>query len=303
MFLKSIVFLVLIAFQVNFLFASPQQKTVNADSLVIKKLTYKKIDTVNLKLQLYYPKGYQKNKQYPAIIFYFGGGWNSGSTNQFEQHARYFSSRGMISILADYRVYSRNKTSPFEAVKDARSALRFIKINSKDLNIDTTKIVASGASAGGHLAAGCDLLQLDEAGEDLTISTKPAALVLFNPVFDNGPGGYGFERIGERYPEISPIHNIKIGAAPTILFFGTKDKFVPIETAKLYKRKIEAVGTKCDLFIFEGQEHGFFNYQKTGNNTYFLETLKEADIFLNSLGLIKGKPTLQHFKVYSPEYK
>ncbi|MET3114305.1 acetyl esterase [Pedobacter sp. CG_S7] len=295
MFLKPAAFLLLIFLQVNFLYASTPQKRLNTDSLLIKKRTYKKIDTVDLKLHLYYPQGYKKNKQYPAIIFFFGGGWNSGSINQFEQHARYFSSRGMISILADYRVFSRNKTSPFEAVKDARSALRYIKIHSKNLNIDSTKIVASGGSAGGHLAAACDLLNVDEAGDDLAISTKPVALVLFNPVFDNGPGGYGYERIGEGYPEISPIHNIKIGAAPTILFFGTKDKFVPIETAKLYKSKIEAVGTKCDLFLFEGQGHGFFNYHKIGKNTYFLETLKEADHFLYSLGLIKGKPTLHQY--------
>ncbi|EOR93535.1 lipase, putative esterase [Arcticibacter svalbardensis MN12-7] len=128
----------------------------------------------------------------------------------------------MIAILADYRVFSRNKTSPFEAVKDARSAMRYIRIHSEELQIDTSEIVASGASAGGHLAAACDLIAIDEAREDKSVSTKPAALVLFNPVVDNGPGGYGYERIGDKYHVFSPFYNIKVGAAPTIVFFGKK---------------------------------------------------------------------------------
>lgn len=53
-------------------------------------------------------------------------------------------------------------------------------------------------------------------------STKPFALVLFNPVIDNGPGGYGRERIGDCYQEISPLHNISKGAAPAIIFWNKR---------------------------------------------------------------------------------
>ncbi|MDZ7720770.1 MAG: hypothetical protein U5K72_18270 [Balneolaceae bacterium] len=45
-------------------------------------------------------------KKYSAIVFYFGGGWVGGSINQFEPHARYFSRRGMVAFLVDYRVYN-----------------------------------------------------------------------------------------------------------------------------------------------------------------------------------------------------
>lgn len=260
---------------------------LNASKLGPREAVYKKVDTLNLKLRLYYPPDDNKNKIYPAIIFFFGGGWTGGSYEQFEKHAKYFAMRGMVAVLADYRVYSRNKTSPFEAVKDARSAIRYLRINSRELRIDSGKIVASGGSAGGHLAAATDLTRLDEPNENISVSARPSALVLFNPVFDNGPDGYGYDRVGERYTEISPLHNIIKGAAPTIVFLGTKDKFIPVKTAELYKRKLEEVGSRCALFLYKDQPHGFFNFKARKDNHYFFETLKQADTFLVSLGYIK----------------
>lgn len=259
-----------------------------------QELVYKEINGIQLKLSLYNPDGFNKNKKYPTIIFFFGGGWSGGSITQFEDQAQYFASRGMITILADYRVKSRNDTSPFEAVKDAKSAMRYIKIHAKTLHIDTNKIVAAGGSAGGHLAAATTLLPgLDEEGEDLSVSTKANALVLFNPVIDNGPGGYGYERIGDRFLEISPMHNVTKGAPPTIFFLGTKDKHIPVATAESYKAKMEAVGSRCDLFIYENQEHGFFNKNKKDGDKYYNETVRQADLFLASLGYLQGKPTIK----------
>lgn len=259
-----------------------------------QELVYKEINGTQLKLSLYNPDGFNKNKKYPTIIFFFGGGWSGGSITQFEDQAQYFASRGMITILADYRVKSRNDTSPFEAVKDAKSAMRYIKIHAKTLHIDTNKIVAAGGSAGGHLAAATTLLPgLDEEGEDLSVSTKANALVLFNPVIDNGPGGYGYERIGDRFLEISPMHNVTKGAPPTIFFLGTKDKHIPVATAESYKAKMEAVGSRCDLFIYENQEHGFFNKNKKDGDKYYNETVRQADLFLASLGYLQGKPTIK----------
>jgi len=80
------------------------------------------------------------------------------------------------------------------------------------------------------------------------------------------------------------------------LFFGTKDKYVPVETAKLYQAKMEAVGSRCDLFIYQDQQHGFFNYKPAGDKTYFLKTMYETDVFLESLGIINGKPAIDQYK-------
>jgi acetyl esterase len=163
-----------------------------------KEYTYKQIDSITLKLFVKNPDNFINKKHFPTIIFFFGGGWNSGNVTQFKAHAEYLSSRGMITVLADYRVKTRHQTTPFDAVADAKSAIRFLRQNSKKLNIDKEKIAASGGSAGGHLAAAAATVPgLNDPNDNLKVSAKPNALVLFNPVFDNGPTGYGYERIGE----------------------------------------------------------------------------------------------------------
>lgn len=254
------------------------------------ELTYKVINKDTLKLILRYPPNFHSSKKYPTIIFFFGGGWNGGKVSQFKPQAEYFASRGMITVLADYRVKNRQGTTPYESVKDAKSAIRFIRKYAEELNIDPEKIVASGGSAGGHLAAATGVLPgLEELDEDLSISSKANALVLFNPVFDNGPDGYGYERVGERYLEISPMHNIRNEAPPTIVFLGTEDKLIPTETAEKYKAKMVAIGSRCDLHLYEGQKHGFFN-QKKDSNKFYKKTVRETDLFLISLSYLVGKP-------------
>jgi len=256
---------------------------------IIKDLVYKKIDTTALHLKVYYPDDYVKGKIYPSIVFFFGGGWISGSLTQFEPQAKHFASIGVIGITADYRFQKRNHTTPFEAAEDARSAIRYLRQHSAELGIDPLKLAAGGGSAGGQLAAVADLVPSGQKDEDPAISCRPNALVLFNPVFNNGPGNYGYDRIGARYKEISPFHNIKSGAAPTIIFFGTKDQLVPVDTAKNYQAVMQKNGNRCELFFYEGQEHGFFNYRAGGDLRYYLQTLEKATAFLKSLGYIRDK--------------
>jgi len=225
------------------------------------------------------------------MVFFFGGGWNGGSTDQFEPHARYFSSRGIVCFLADYRVKSRQQTTPFESLKDAKTAIRYVRENAGTFHIDPDKIIAAGGSAGGHLAAAAALIDgHNEESDGLSVSCVPNALVLFNPVIDNGPGGYGYERIGDQYPTFSPLHNIRNGAPPTIFFLGTQDRLIPVETAKYYQILMERVGSRCELFLYEGEGHGFFNYRSPEN---YYHTVMEADKFLQELGFLTGEPTLK----------
>ncbi|WP_236980429.1 alpha/beta hydrolase [Membranihabitans maritimus] len=249
---------------------------------------YKKFDTTELSMDIYLPEDYKDGNNYPAMVFFFGGGWHGGNVNHFQPHAEYFSSRGIVCFAADYRVKSRQGTSPFESLKDAKSAIRYVRENAKEYKIDPSRIIASGGSAGGHLAAATAFVEkYNEEGDNMAISCVPNVLVLFNPVIDNGPGGYGYERIGDDYKAFSPLHNIREGAPPTILFLGTKDKLIPVETVKYYKKVMERVGSRCDLFLYQNEPHGFFNYSHPDN---YISTVREADKFLNSLGYLEGAP-------------
>ena len=256
-----------------------------------ERFLYKKVDTAQLYLEVYPSVINDPSKPAPAMVFFFGGGWNSGTVKQFEPHAKYFIQRGITCILVDYRVKEKHKSTPFESLKDAKSAIRYIRAHATDLHIDSSKIIASGGSAGGHLAAATAIItDYNESTDNLAISSVPNALVLFNPVFDNGPGGYGYERIGDAYKSFSPLHNIKAGAPPSIVFLGDKDHLVPVETAKYYKQVMEKVKSRCDLFIYEGQGHGFFNYK---NLEYYKKTVLETDTFLQSLGYLNKAPIVE----------
>jgi acetyl esterase len=245
---------------------------------------YKTIDTTRLHLEIYYPETIDSNRLYPAMIFFFGGGWNTGKIIHFEHHARHFSGKGLICFLVDYRVKSRHGTTPFESLKDAKSAIRYIRSQAKQFRVDTGSIIAAGGSAGGHLAAATAVIDdFNEASDDLTVSCKPNALVLYNPVIDNGPGSYGFERIGVHYRDFSPLHNIRAGTPPVVFFLGTKDRLIPVETAQYFRTVMEKVGSRCDLHLFEDQDHGFFNY---GNQQYYAETVRLTEEFLQSLGYL-----------------
>lgn len=255
-----------------------------------EQVIYKQIDTISLSLEVYYPANYQSSGPHPAMVFFFGGGWKGGTTEQFVPHARYFAGRGMVCFLADYRVSSRHGTTPFESLRDAKSAVRYIRQHAEKFHIDPDSIVASGGSAGGHLAAATALVDgFNDSTDDLSVSCKPNTLVLFNPVIDNGPGGYGYERVGEQYKYFSPLHNIRKGAPPTIFFLGTEDDLIPVETARYYQTVMEKVGSRCELVLYEEEGHGFFNY---GSRYNYWQTVLSADEFLRSLGYIEGGPGL-----------
>jgi acetyl esterase/lipase len=255
------------------------------------EVLYKQIDTTQLFLEIYHPDKMDSAEKYPAMVFFFGGGWKKGNRTHFLNHAKYFSKRGLVCFLVDYRTRDKNQTTPFESLKDAKSAIRFIRKNASDFNIDANKILASGGSAGGHLAAATALIEeYNEDSDDLSVSCVPKALVLFNPVIDNGPGGYGFERIGSEYKNFSPLHNLKKGTPATIIFLGTNDNLIPVETAEYYKTVMEKVGSRCDLKLYEGEGHGFFNYNKFDN---YKKTVFAADQFLQSLGYLDEAPAVK----------
>ena len=243
--------------------------------------TYKKMGGVELKLHIFNPEGHKVGDKRPVIVFFFGGGWNGGTPSQFYPQCEHLAKRGMVAISAEYRVKSRNGTSPLECVKDGNSAVRWVRAHAVELGIDPKKVAAGGGSAGGHVAAATGTTRgIFEEGEDVSVSSKPDALVLFNPVYDNGPKGYGHSRVKEYWKKISPMHNLDKTTPPTIVFLGTKDKLIPVATAEKYRDLMEDAGVKSELFLYEGQPHGFFNKAK------YDETVKEMDRFLVQLGFL-----------------
>ncbi len=253
-----------------------------------KAMTFKTVGDRELKVHLHFPPGWKSGDKRPAIIFFFGGGWTGGTVRQFEFQADYLAGRGMVAARADYRVKSRDGVTPDKCVEDARSAVRWMRKNAGRLGIDPQKLIASGGSAGGHLAA-CTMIDdsVEAAGDDLSISTIPQAMVLFNPVLS-----FEHEMIISRLGDnkhlarkISPTSHLSKKSPPALILFGTNDRLKAFGDE--YWKKAEQVGVRAEKFLAEGQPHGFFN-----RPPWRERTIIAADKFLASLGYLKGKPTV-----------
>ncbi len=251
----------------------------------VEEFVYKKTPQGDLKMYVHFPPGWTAQDKRPAIVFFFGGGWTSGRVTQFEPQAKYLAQRGMVAARADYRVRSRHGTAPDKCVEDAKSAVRWLRVNAAKLGIDPQRIVASGGSAGGHIAAcTATVPDFEAAGEDSSISSRPNLLVLFNPVLNTVAIGekYGMSEIGRK---ISPNQHLSKDVPPTILFFGTEDRFT--DGGKEFIQKAKDLGLQAQLYLAPGQPHGFFNRSPWQERTTFL-----MDEFLAAHGYLKGKPTL-----------
>lgn len=284
--MKKIIFVFLIFFNTVLLYANPAPD---------KKVVYKKVDGIELSLHFFFPENHKNTDKVPTIVFFHGGGWKGGGVSHFYNQSNYFASRGMVAISVQYRVENQHKTTPKECVKDGKSAMRFLKKNASKYGIDPDKIIAGGGSAGGHVAAAVATLKgFNEKGDDTLVSCIPKALLLFNPVANNSQEGYGYNRVKDYWEEFSPYHNIKINTPPTLIMLGTKDKLFTPALAKQYQQKMESFGVRCDLILYKDQDHAFFNINKSEEMHY--QTMKDADIFLTSLGYLQGPPTVSEFR-------
>jgi len=191
-----------------------------------------------------------------------------------------------VGISVQYRLCKAGSgVTPFECVKDGRSAVRYVRSHAKELGIDPEKIIVSGGSAGGHVAASTTLFAgPDEMGEDATVSSKANALVLLFPVIDTSKEGYGNAKCGEHWQDISPLHQVKAGLPPTIVFHGTGDTVCPYAGAKAFDEAMHKAGNRCELITNEGGRHGYLMFDRA----LFDETLKRTEVFLSSLKLLQG---------------
>jgi acetyl esterase/lipase len=246
-------------------------------------------------MYIFNPKNQQPSDRRAAIVFFFGGGWQSGSPTQFQNQCRRLAERGMVALAADYRVQSRHGANVVDCVADAKSAIRWVRSNAERLGVDPGRIAAGGGSAGGHLAACTALVPgFDDKGS--ATSSVPNALVLFNPALalarmgDDEP----FEprqaesirkRIGGDPEAVSPFHHIRSKAPPTIIFHGKDDSVVPYRTIERFAEVMAKAGNRCELVSYDGQSHGFFNYRR-GDNAYYQKTLAATEQFLEQLGFL-----------------
>ena len=249
-----------------------------------QKVVYKTVGKRSLSLHFFYPHEHTPSDSRAAFITFHGGGWVNRTPRYFYPFADHFAKQGLIGISVEYRLHkSEPGVTVFDCVKDARSAIRYVRKHAKELGIDPKKIIVSGGSAGGHLAAGTALFdEINDTGDDLSISTMPNLLVLYYPVIDTSPDGYGYEKIGDRWQELSPVDNVRNDLPPTLILHGTGDTVTPYAGAKRFEQNMLNAGNVCHLISYEGGRHGYFIFDLK----LFEEAMSQTEEFLEKQGLL-----------------
>jgi acetyl esterase len=254
---------------------------------------YKTVGERKLTLQYDYPPDWNPTDQRPGIVFFFGGGWTSGTPAQFKPQAEYFAKRGLVCVRADYRLRTRDNITPDKCVEDAISAMRWVRGHAAQFGIDPKRIVAAGGSAGGHLAA-CTFFAegISSPEDDKVVSPKPNAMILYNPVLDlvavrseravrNGNFFAGVD--DATLKKISPALYLRKEMPPTLVLDGAKDWLNP--QIREFVEKGKAMGAPVEAWYAEGQSHGFFN-----KAPWLEKTTAEADAFLCRIGYLGKEP-------------
>jgi acetyl esterase/lipase len=282
-------FLILILFALLNKVSSAQESTVHQNQLV-----YKVIAGQELAVDMFYSEASETSDSNSAIAFFHGGGWVFGDPSEFFETCRRYAGLGYVTFSFQYRLsrnndgtYPHPDISPIESVKDARSAIRWLRAHADSLKIDPDKIVVGGQSAGGQLALATALLDsINESTDNLDISPVPNALLLFSSNVNTLEPWIDM-LLSDRSDEIwsiSPYHNLKKPMPPAIAFHGEEDNQVLPYIVRMFKTSMYELGNYYDLHWYPGRKH----YLGEGNEKYaryFDEDILElTDAFLEKFG-------------------
>lgn len=250
-------------------------------------LIYKTVDDKALALWIYKPRNWKANDRRPCVVWFFGGAWKVGTPEQFAAQSKYLAKRGMVAVTVEYRIKSLHGSTPVESTMDARSAMRWVKIHSAELGIDPERIAAGGGSSGGQLALACEVLAgVNDTKDNITVSPKPAALILFNPAANLDIPQIRDKATDDEFSrllEVSPQQRLSSALPPTVIFHGTADAIIPEESVAAFIEKARSLGSENITYhAYHGRGHEF--YYGPGSRQDYKDTLSKTVSFLESLG-------------------
>jgi acetyl esterase len=278
----------------------PQPLHINGS----KPFVYKSVGGIDLRLHVFRSAALKLDQKVPAAVFFFGGGFIFGDIRRYQIQATHLALQGMVTVLVDYRVKCRHGATIMDEVSDAKSAMRWVRANADRLGVDPTRIAGVGSSAGAHLVAATALVPGFDDPKDPKVDPRPDAMILYNPGLDAeaaDASGFITGLIGNKSTvkprDLSPIHHLRAGLPPTIIFQGTADKLTPIGTARSFCDRAKALKAQCDLVEYAGAPHGFaegwmgLDDASLGQKTeeWQWDTMRRSDEFLVRLGWLPGR--------------
>jgi acetyl esterase len=220
---------------------------------------YRDSGAATMRLFVVKPAGWKATDRRAGLMFFFGGGWTTGTPANSLVWAKNAAALGMVGIAPDYRTKNRHDTSPLASVADGRAALRWVQAHAAELGLDPEKIVVGGNSAGGHVALWTAITHNPPGSAAAEAPLyKPAALFLTSAVSDTSPEtGYTPQRFGADARALSPVHQLDAKMPPVLAFHGDADKTVPLTQPLALRDKLIATGNLCELHIVPNGGHNY----------------------------------------------
>lgn len=236
------------------------------DIIENKDITYKTIDSTNLKLDIYHSKSVTDSA--PLLIFIHGGGWVKGDKKDYKGYLIDFAKKGYITASIQYRFVKKVKMPG--PILDVKSAVIWLKEHAEKYHIDKEKIAVIGGSAGGHLAMmigySSDEPDFINRKDSLFTSRVQAVVNFYGPtdLTTEYAREHPFIRIGfsksytedpEMYEKASPLSYVSNDDPPTLIFQGTIDDLVPVRQAESLVDKLKEKNVPVDYHKMKGWPH------------------------------------------------
>ena len=238
-------------------------------------VTYKVANGYEARLDVYNPRN-TKSPQ-PAVIYIHGGGWTGGAKEAVALRLMPYLEMGLAVVNVEYRL-ARVSLAP-AAVQDCRCALQWVIRNAEKYKFDTSRLVVTGGSAGGHLSLMTGILDPsagldDECPGDEKLEV--AAIVNFYGITDvadllDGPhrqryavawlgGMENREAVARR---VSPLTYLREGLPPILTIHGDADTIVPYVHAIRMHKELDKNHVSNQLLTVPGGGHGGFSKEQT----------------------------------------
>lgn len=258
---------------------------------VVPNLMYGTANNRENRADLYLPRGVDGPT--PVLMYFHGGGWVGGSKEGNVLRLLPWLERGWAVVNVQYRLGAVSLAPA--AVEDCLCALRWVIRNSEQYNIDPSRIVTTGNSAGGHLAlttgmipASAGLDRQCPGNEELSV----AAIINWYGITDVGDlldganmKSYAVQWMGsmsdrfEIAERVSPLTYVRAGLPPILSIQGDADPTVPYRHGVRLHEELSRAGVTNELHTVPGGGHGGFNRTET------IAIFETIDRFLTSNGL------------------
>jgi acetyl esterase/lipase len=214
-------------------------------------------------MDVYFPEA---GGPWPALVYVHGGSWMHGDKSEAAMFAQGMTAQGYLVVSVNYRLYP---AAQFPAmIQDVKCAIRSLRANAAQYNLDPNRIGAVGVSAGGHLVS---LLGTTDAstgwdvGEYLDQSSRVRAVIAMAGVMDlsrNFPNAdiEAMKRAGfgeYNVTEASPITHVTADTPPFLLIHGDRDAVVPVEQSQLMYDRLMQANVPAQVVIVKNAGHAF----------------------------------------------